>query len=89
MQNELPSVDSIEALGEWDHGISDPVFDDQIDDSGSDSSMYDENVDIASACRQLAGSFISVEHALEGALRLAILEMERRVEGLLRRQAPE
>jgi hypothetical protein len=87
MKNE--SVTQIEALGEWDHGMCDPVFDDQIDDSGSDGSIDAEDVDIASSCRKLVGSIVSVEQALEGAVRLAILKMERRVEGLFQRQARE
>ena len=86
MKNELPSI---EVLGEWDHGMCDPVMENHMDDSESGSSMEDVNIDFATSCRKLTGSIISAEQSVEGALRLALLKMERRIEGLLRRSSHE
>lgn len=79
--NELPDV---EVLGEWDHGMCDPIFDEN-DEKDTTPSMGSNTINMNNSCRKLMDSVVNAEHVVEGVLRSAVHKMDDAVERLSHR----
>ena len=88
MTNELPDI---EVLGEWDHGVCDPVFDNTSTDNTEESEGTTEDSPALNdlSCSRIVGSIVNAEHAVEGAFKSAVLGMERRFEAAVGRAPTE
>ncbi|CAB9519943.1 expressed unknown protein [Seminavis robusta] len=86
MAHELPDI---EVLGEWDHGICDPVFDEGTDVSEKSMEGDPKAVMSSTRCGKLMGSIKNAEQAVENAAKMVFQGMERRVGGVVGRHISE